>query len=177
MSEAAVFTYKSLLVEIFTPICARLLVVADLSMKFSVAVFVAVLCALAAAEEEKYTNRFDTIDIDKVLNSERLLNNYHKCLMERGPCTPAGAELKSMYLWMCSMSFCFQYAFTGTLPDALQTDCAKCTQKQRDQGIKVNNFLLTKKPKMFKELEAKYDPDGKYRAREAARKAKLDKKE
>lgn len=65
-------------------------------MKTCLLVLVVFVVALALAEE-KYTNRFDGIDIDKILNSDRLLNNYHKCLMDRGPCTPAGTELKSKY--------------------------------------------------------------------------------
>lgn len=45
-----------------------------------------------------YTSKFDNVNLDQILKSERLLNNYHKCLMDRGPCTPDAAELKRKFL-------------------------------------------------------------------------------
>lgn len=45
--------------------------------------------------EEKYTTKYDNIDLDEILNSERLLKNYFECVMDRGRCTPDGLELKS----------------------------------------------------------------------------------
>lgn len=46
---------------------------------------------------EQYSSKFDNIDIDEILGSERLLKNYFNCIMERGPCSPDGTELKSKY--------------------------------------------------------------------------------
>lgn len=62
-----------------------------------------VLIALAAVcfllgevfSEDKYTTKYDNVDIDVVLNTERLLNGYVNCLLDQGPCTPDAAELKS----------------------------------------------------------------------------------
>lgn len=45
--------------------------------------------------EQKYTTKYDDMNIEDILRSERLLNNYVKCLMDEGPCTPDGSELKS----------------------------------------------------------------------------------
>jgi hypothetical protein len=47
--------------------------------------------------EGQYAGKFDNINVDEVLNSDRLLNNYHKCLMGEGRCTPEGKELKSKW--------------------------------------------------------------------------------
>lgn len=52
---------------------------------------IAVACALA---EDKYTTKFDNVDLDSILKSERLLKNYVNCLLEKGSCTPDGKELK-----------------------------------------------------------------------------------
>jgi len=41
-----------------------------------------------------YTSKFDNVNLDQILRSDRLLNNYLKCLMDKGPCTPDAAELK-----------------------------------------------------------------------------------
>lgn len=44
--------------------------------------------------EAPYDNKFDNVDLDEILNQERLLNNYIKCLEGTGPCTPDGRMLK-----------------------------------------------------------------------------------
>lgn len=50
--------------------------------------------APAAEKLDKYTTKYDTVDIDNILASDRLVNNYFNCLMEKGPCTPEGTELR-----------------------------------------------------------------------------------
>lgn len=61
---------------------------------------VVALAAVALAQDSKYTTRYDGIDIDQILKSERLFNNYYNCLMETGKCTPDGRELKrKSILW------------------------------------------------------------------------------
>lgn len=58
-------------------------------------VFVAaVVCALP---QNKYTTKFDNVNLDAILRNDRLLNNYFRCLMDQGSCTPDGDELKSEY--------------------------------------------------------------------------------
>ena len=57
--------------------------------------FVVVITIAASNAAEKYTNRFDNVDVDQILNNDRILNNYIKCLLEKGPCTQEGRELKS----------------------------------------------------------------------------------
>lgn len=48
-----------------------------------------------ATETSTYTTKYDGIDLDEILNNNRLLTNYVKCLLEQGPCTADGSELKS----------------------------------------------------------------------------------
>lgn len=48
-------------------------------------------------ETAKYTTKYDNIDVDRVLSSKRLLQNYMNCLLDKGPCTAEGKELKSKY--------------------------------------------------------------------------------
>lgn len=45
--------------------------------------------------EEEYDSRYDNINIDEILESDRLLSNYIGCLMNEKPCTEDGALLKS----------------------------------------------------------------------------------
>nr|CAD7446219.1 unnamed protein product [Timema bartmani] len=52
---------------------------------------------------------------------------------------------------------------TANLPDALHTDCSKCSEKQKEGSDKVIHFLIDNKPELWKELEAKFDPQGEYK--------------
>lgn len=60
----------------------------------------AVFCCLFAATvtvqaaPEKYTTKYDNVNIDEILNNDRLVASYFKCLMETGKCTPEGEEIK-----------------------------------------------------------------------------------
>lgn len=46
-------------------------------------------------DDGKYTTKYDNLDLDEILHSERLLKNYFDCVMDKGNCTPDGKELKS----------------------------------------------------------------------------------
>lgn len=43
---------------------------------------------------DKYTSKYDNIDVEQILHSKRLLMNYVNCLLDKGPCSPEGRELK-----------------------------------------------------------------------------------
>lgn len=55
------------------------------------------LVTVGVALGQQYTDKYDNIDLDQILRSERLLANYVNCLLDKGKCTPDGAELKSKY--------------------------------------------------------------------------------
>lgn len=95
--------------------------------------------------DTKYTNKYDNVDVDRILNNARILNNYIKCLMEEGPCTAEGRELKR------------------TLPDALQTGCEKCSEKQKSTAERVIKHLMDNRARDWDRLLKKYDPTGEYR--------------
>ena len=56
------------------------------------------LCTLAIAEEEKYTTKYDNVNYEEIIHSERLLQNYVNCLLDKGKCTPDANELKSKFV-------------------------------------------------------------------------------
>lgn len=60
-------------------------------------VFVVALCGVLAAPENKYTTKYDSVDIDQILRNERLFNKYVKCLLEEVGCTPDANELRSKF--------------------------------------------------------------------------------
>lgn len=95
--------------------------------------------------DEQYPATYDDFDVDRVLASERLMKSYIKCLENKGPCTKEGRTLQ-------------QY-----LPDALATDCEKCTGIQKHQGGKVLTHILQFYRDDFNELLQIYDPEGVFR--------------
>ncbi|XP_065073929.1 ejaculatory bulb-specific protein 3-like [Ochlerotatus camptorhynchus] len=98
------------------------------------------LIAMAIAQDG-YPTKFDNIDVDEILQSDRLFKNYFNCLMDAGPCSPEGNELKRY------------------LPDAISTGCSKCNQKQRELTVKVAMFLIEQRPEEWIALRGKFDPD------------------
>ncbi|KAL2715301.1 ejaculatory bulb-specific protein 3-like [Vespula squamosa] len=97
------------------------------------------------AQESQYTTKFDNINVHEILHNDRLLNNYVNCLLDQGRCTADAAELKK------------------SLPDALETDCSKCSPKQREFAEEAMKFLSHNKKDIWEKLLAKYDPEKKYR--------------
>uniref|UniRef100_A0A182NU77 Chemosensory protein 3 n=1 Tax=Anopheles dirus TaxID=7168 RepID=A0A182NU77_9DIPT len=110
-------------------------------MKLLIAVALA-LVGIAAAQQ--YTSKYDNIDVDEILKSDRLFNSYFKCLMDQGRCTPDGNELKRI------------------LPDALKTNCEKCSEKQRAGAIRVLNYIYNNRSAQWRKLQEKYDPENTY---------------
>ncbi|KAK4885674.1 hypothetical protein RN001_001945 [Aquatica leii] len=96
-------------------------------------------------DQSKYTTQYDNFDVDRLLASERLMKSYIKCLQDKGPCTKEGRELKTF------------------LPDALMTDCEKCSDIQKQQGGKVLSHILQFYREDWEELVQLYDPDGIFR--------------
>ena len=107
------------------------------------------LCVLSVVSAQKYTTKYDNVNYEDIFKSERLLNNYYKCLLDKGKCTPEGNELKR------------------TLPDALQTNCSKCSPKQRDGAERAIRYLVDNRPVEWNALQQKFDPQNIYAARYA----------
>lgn len=122
-------------------------------------------CSLVAAQSP-YTTKYDNVDVDKILKNERVLTNYIKCLMEEGPCTPEGRELRSkLRLTAFCKSFLNFNLCIETLPDALASGCSKCNEKQKDTTEKVIRHLMDRRAKDWDRLSKKYDPQGVYKQR------------
>ena len=59
------------------------------------ALVVVAFAVVAARPDDKYTTKYDNIDLNEILKNKRLLKGYVNCLLEKGPCSPDGTELKS----------------------------------------------------------------------------------
>ncbi|KAI8420196.1 hypothetical protein MSG28_008747 [Choristoneura fumiferana] len=107
--------------------------------------YLVLCCAVFALAEEKYTDKYDKIDLDEILENKRLLQAYVNCILDKGKCTPEGKELKDH------------------LEDALQTGCEKCTEAQKKGATKVIEHLIKNELPTWHELTARFDPEGKYK--------------
>ncbi|XP_067002111.1 ejaculatory bulb-specific protein 3 [Anabrus simplex] len=111
------------------------------------------------ADERRYTTRYDNIDLERILSSRRLVTNYVECLLGRKRCPPEAVELKRV------------------LPDALATQCAKCSPQQREMAIKVIRRLQSEYPDLWRILLQQFDPSGeKVKRFEQAVKRRIDAK-
>ncbi|XP_014277055.1 ejaculatory bulb-specific protein 3 [Halyomorpha halys] len=99
----------------------------------------------AAATQQSYTDKWDRIDVDQILKNDRILKKYVDCLMDRGKCSPDAQELRKV------------------LPEAIQTECAKCTDSQKRMAGKALSYILQNKRNYWNELIGKYDPKGEFR--------------
>lgn len=59
-------------------------------MKFVILFFAAFLLIAVNAQN----SRLENFDIESLLKNDRILNNYLKCILDKGPCTKEGRELK-----------------------------------------------------------------------------------
>lgn len=66
-----------------------------------------------------------------------------------------------MDLWI--LIVCVFRKFSEVLPDALKTDCSKCTEVQKNRSEKVIRFLMKNRATDFDRLIAKFDPTGEYK--------------
>nr|ATI99844.1 chemosensory protein 5 [Oedaleus asiaticus] len=115
-------------------------------MKASLVLLSALAAIALAAADDKYTTKYDNVNLDEILANDRLFDKYAQCLLEEGDsnCTADGKELKRV------------------IPDALSNECAKCNDKQKEGTKKVLKHLVNNKPDVWQQLKAKYDPDGTY---------------
>ncbi|XP_022910989.2 ejaculatory bulb-specific protein 3-like [Onthophagus taurus] len=114
-------------------------------MNFVLITIVTLSVFVLVKSQNAYTGKYDNIDVDKILANGRILSNYIKCMMDEGPCTNEGRELKK------------------TLPDALANGCNKCNERQKAAAEKVIRHLIKNKNNDWKRLTNKYDPNGQYR--------------
>uniref|UniRef100_A0AAU6R5E1 Chemosensory protein 14-like protein n=1 Tax=Antheraea pernyi TaxID=7119 RepID=A0AAU6R5E1_ANTPE len=83
--------------------------------------------------------RNDNININAILQNDRILLGYYKCVMDKGPCTKDGK------------------IFKRALPEALPTACGRCTLKQKVAFRTLLLAIRAKSETRFLELLDKYN--------------------
>ncbi|GBP07805.1 Ejaculatory bulb-specific protein 3 [Eumeta japonica] len=107
----------------------------DTMLKSSISLLL--LVALAATQHHQ---RYDNFNADLIIQNERVLLAYYKCVMDKGPCTKDGKHFKKV------------------LPETLTTACDRCTPKQKVIVRKLLLGIRAKSEPRFMELLDKYDP-------------------
>ncbi|KAL4715028.1 hypothetical protein ACJJTC_003179 [Scirpophaga incertulas] len=112
-------------------------------MKFLIVCLFA-LVAVSCALPQKYTDKYDNVNLSEIIGNRRLLIPYVKCTLDQGKCSPDGKELKSH------------------IREALENYCAKCTETQKTNTRVVLGHLINNEPEYWTQLTQKYDPQRKY---------------
>ncbi|KAG5344598.1 PEB3 protein, partial [Acromyrmex charruanus] len=100
---------------------------------------IALMCVLA---EELYSNQFDNIDASSILQNDKLREEYYNCYMEKSPCPTEDAKF-----------------FQGVMSEVIQTNCKKCTEKQKEMFTETKNWFTQNKPEQWEALVAKSAED------------------
>ncbi|XP_018301431.1 ejaculatory bulb-specific protein 3-like [Mycetomoellerius zeteki] len=95
----------------------------------------ALLCVLA---EELYSDRYDYIDADSILQNDKLREQYYSCFMETAPCVTADAKF-----------------FKEVVSEALQTKCKKCTERQKEIMDSIVDWYTKNQPEQWEAFVAK----------------------
>ncbi|XP_061384084.1 ejaculatory bulb-specific protein 3-like [Danaus plexippus] len=111
------------------------------TMKFLV---ILALVALVAARPEDNYDRYENFDVDELVSNLRLLKSYAACFLGEGKCTAEGNDFKK---W---------------IPEAVQSNCGKCSDHQKHLVGKVIKACIEKLPEEWNKLNAIHNPDGKY---------------
>nr|UDM59699.1 putative chemosensory protein 6 [Corcyra cephalonica] len=105
-----------------------------------------VIAAVVSRPQDLYNSQFDNFNAEEVAGNVRLLKNYGKCFLDQGPCTAEGSDFKRV------------------IPEALRTNCGRCTPKQRVLIRTIVQAFKTKLPDIWGGLVEKHDPEGIYKA-------------
>ncbi|KAB0804920.1 hypothetical protein PPYR_01890 [Photinus pyralis] len=88
---------------------------------------------------------FDKLDVDEILASERLVNNYIGCAKKISPCTKEGLKLREL------------------VPKTLKNKCADCSEERKAKVYKILEWMIQNRPDDFLEIETMYDKEHVYR--------------
>nr|SAJ59011.1 putative chemosensory protein [Triatoma brasiliensis] len=101
-------------------------------------------CRPDSEEDAFYYQVFEEIDVDIILDNERLLRSYLTCFFDEAPCSAHAAAVKE------------------SIPEVMSTVCGKCNDKQKAiYKHALNKFIPTHKEDWDHILRI-YDPNGEY---------------
>ncbi|XP_012542182.1 putative odorant-binding protein A10 [Monomorium pharaonis] len=89
--------------------------------------------------QELYSDKYDAdTDVMSVLENEELRNQYVGCIMETSPCVTEDAKF-----------------YKEIFAEIIETNCKKCTQKQKDDNEIIKDWFTKNKPDEWQALNTK----------------------
>ncbi|XP_011160228.1 ejaculatory bulb-specific protein 3 [Solenopsis invicta] len=96
------------------------------------------IALMCVAAQDLYSDKFDHIDVASIVTNDKLRNEYYSCIMDTSPCKTADAKfLKEIFA------------------EALNNDCKKCTEKQKEHMKTIQDWYTTNKPDEWQAAVAK----------------------
>ncbi|XP_029173007.1 ejaculatory bulb-specific protein 3-like [Nylanderia fulva] len=95
-------------------------------LSFIVAIIVALTCVFA---ETLYSDRYDDVDVVAIFNNPKMREQYYKCFMDLAPCKTPDSKF-----------------FKEIIGEALNTECRKCTEKQKQNLDYVMDWYTKNNP-------------------------------
>ncbi|XP_045777522.1 allergen Tha p 1-like [Maniola jurtina] len=110
-----------------------------------IVVLASLVAAALAIPADTYDPKYDSFNAAEMASNPRLLRNFGKCFLGQAPCTAEGN------------------AFNIIIPEALHTNCGKCTRKQRELVRIIVRAFQKDVPDIWEQLAKKHDPNGQYK--------------
>nr|ANT46051.1 chemosensory protein 3 [Microplitis mediator] len=85
-------------------------------------IFSAVSC------DELYSDKYDNLNVDEALANAEVRQTYFNCFMDKGPCGEDATYWK------------------GNFPEAIATNCKKCTEWQKEAFDKIADWYTVHEP-------------------------------
>ncbi|KAK0181341.1 hypothetical protein PV327_003633 [Microctonus hyperodae] len=104
----------------------------------SILLFFIASVLLMVHAHELYSDKYDNVDVDAIITDDKLRISYYNCFMDRGPCTE-DAEY-----------------FKGNMPEAIATQCIKCTEWQKTAFDKIAAWYAENDEPAWNEFVDKY---------------------
>ncbi|EGI64541.1 Putative odorant-binding protein A10 [Acromyrmex echinatior] len=102
---------------------------------------ITLLCVLA---EELYSDKYDNIDLTSILQNDKLRIEYFNCYLQKELCLTEDAKF-----------------FRGIANESIQTKCKKCTEKQKELLLMLQNWFVENEPEQWEMILAKASEDTK----------------
>ncbi|XP_020298694.1 ejaculatory bulb-specific protein 3-like [Pseudomyrmex gracilis] len=108
------------------------------SLSCTVTILVTIITFTCVAAREFYDSKHDLLDIRNVLENKEERTDYYNCFIEAAPCKTDASKF-----------------FKEIFPEALTTQCKKCTPKQSEIMRTTIEWYLEHEPLNWAHLVAK----------------------
>ncbi|KYN42162.1 Putative odorant-binding protein A10 [Trachymyrmex septentrionalis] len=128
-------------------------------LSYIVLIGIALVCVLA---EEFYSDQYDNVDISRILQNDKLREEYYNCYMETGPCPTEDAKYfqeegkREFYVYYENQYIRnFLYLILEVQSEVMQTNCKKCNERQKEMYAETTKWYTQNQPEKWEALMAK----------------------